>query len=393
MRCLPGGLLILATIVSLLISNSPLKEHYHHLISEITIFNHFNLHMIVNDLLMAIFFLYVGLEIKQEILYGNLSSFKKASFPIISAFGGVLVPSIIFLIFNGNNEFANGVGIPISTDIAFAVGIFMILKNKIDPNLKIFLLSLAVVDDLISILVIGILYSSDINMTFICLGFITFCILLIMNKKSKINKPLPYLLVGALLWLFVYASGVHATISGVLLAITIPCSSENNSKLSLAKFLEHKLTPLCNLIILPLFALINTAITFNININISSVTNLVLGIIVGLSVGKPLGIMLFSFIATKLNITEKPTNTSWISLFCVSTLAGIGFTMSIFVSEIAFLGNGSIVDISKISILVASLLSIISTCTIVTILDIYKHKTSIKNMKVYKYLFDNHHSA
>ena len=138
---------------------------------------------------------------------------------------------------------------------------------------------------------------------------------------------------------------------------------------------------------------INTAITFNININVGSVTNLVLGIIVGLSVGKPLGIMMFSFIATKLNITEKPDNTSWASLFCVSTLAGIGFTMSIFVSEIAFLGNSSIIDISKISILIASLLSIISTCTIVTILDVYKHKISIKNMKLYKYLFENHHSA
>lgn len=349
--------------------------------------------MIVNDLLMAIFFLYVGLEIKHEMLYGNLSSFKKASFPIISAFGGVLVPAIIFLLFNGSNEFSNGVGIPISTDIAFAVGIFMIMKNKIDPKLKIFLLSLAVVDDLISILVIGLLYSSDISIIYLSLALITFCILLIMNKKLKIDSLLPYLIVGVFLWLFVYASGVHATISGVLLAITIPCTSKDRSKISLAKLLEHKLTPLCNLVILPLFALVNTAITFNVNINISSVTNLMLGIIVGLSVGKPLGIISFSFIATKLNITEKPDNTSWTSLLCVSTLAGIGFTMSIFVSEIAFLGNNEIIDIAKISILVASLLSIISTCTIVTILDIYKHKTSIKDLKVYKYLFEHHHSA
>lgn len=320
--CLPGGLLIFATLISFIIANSNLKESYHHLIGGVTLFGHFNVHMIVNDFLMAIFFLLVGLEIKQEILYGNLSSFKKASFPVISAIGGVLVPALIFLFFNGNNEFASGIGVPISTDIAFAVGMFMILKNKLNPSLKIFLLSLAVVDDLISILVIGVLYSSNVNIIALILALTTFVILIVMNEKLNINKTVPYLIVGFILWIFIYTSGVHATISGVILAVAIPASI-NNNKESLSKTLEHKLTPLCNYLILPLFALINTAITININTNIASVNNLILGIVIGLSVGKPLGIMLFSFIATKLHITEKPDNASWSSVFCVSTLAGI----------------------------------------------------------------------
>lgn len=348
--------------------------------------------MIVNDFLMAIFFLLVGLEIKQEILHGNLSSFKKASFPVISAIGGVLVPALIFLFFNGSNEFASGIGIPISTDIAFAVGIFMMLKNKINPSLKIFLLSLAVVDDLISILVIGVLYSSDVNIMALILAFTTFILLIVMNKKLNINKITPYLIVGFILWIFIYTSGVHATISGVILAVAIP-TSMNNNKESLSKTLEHKLTPLCNYLILPLFALINTAITFNINTNIASVNNLIFGIVIGLSVGKPLGIMLFSFIATKLHITEKPDNTSWSSVFCVSTLAGIGFTMSIFVSEIAFWGNDAVIDIAKICILVASVISIAGTYCIVTVLDLYRNKVYVKQVGVYKYLFSNHHSA
>lgn len=348
--------------------------------------------MIVNDFLMAIFFLLVGLEIKQEILYGNLSSFKKASFPVISAIGGVLLPALIFMFFNGSNEFSSGVGIPISTDIAFAVGIFMMLKNKINPSLKIFLLSLAVVDDLISIFVIGVLYSSNVNFTAIILAFIIFGFLLFMNKKLNVNKPAPYLIFGFILWVLVYTSGVHATISGVILAIAIPTKVNNDESISLTKHLEHKLNPLCNYLILPLFALVNTAITFNIDTNIASVNNLILGIVVGLSVGKPLGIMLFSFVATKLHITEKPDNASWTSIFCVSTLAGIGFTMAIFVSEIAFLGNDSVINISKICILGASILSIFSTYSIVTLIDLYKNKGYVKQMGIYKYLFSNNHS-
>ena len=375
-----GTLLILATIFSLSIANSPLKENYHHLISGITFFKDFNLHMFINDFLMAIFFLLVGLEIKHEVLHGNLSSFKKASFPILSAFGGVIVPAIIFTIFNINTEFASGIGVPISTDIAFAVGIFMILKNKINPSLKIFLLSLAVVDDLISILVIGILYSSNIKYGFLFMALILMCFLLSINKIFKVNSIKLYILLGLVLWYLIYSSGVHSTISGVLLAIVIP-SQQIGNKPSMLEVLEHKLTPISNLIILPLFAMANTAINFKVDIEFALVDTLIIGIIVGLSIGKPLGIMLFSYIGTKLNITEKPANTSWASVFCVSLLAGIGFTMAIFVSEIAFANDTTIINISKISILVASLLSVVLTYITANIVNYIENKNTYKNSK------------
>ncbi|WP_332843901.1 Na+/H+ antiporter NhaA [Paraclostridium sp. MRS3W1] len=355
-----------ATIISITLANSPFSSVYHHLLGEFKFLGHFNIHMLVNDFLMAIFFLLVGLEIKHELLYGNLSSFKKASFPIFSALGGVIVPAIIFMVFNKGTQFEAGVGIPISTDIAFAVGIFMILKNKLNPALKIFLLSLAVVDDLISIFVIGFLYSSNINFKFLYLALFFTCILIYMNIRLRINKIYPYLIIGFFIWGLIYLSGVHATISGVLIAISIPSTKLRNEKKPISCKLEHKLSPLCNLFILPLFALANTAITLNLNIDISSSDTLIKGIIAGLSIGKPLGIMTFAFIATMLGLTEKPKGSTWLSIFSVSILAGVGFTMSIFISEIAFANNPEFVSIAKISILLASLISIISTYIIAT---------------------------
>lgn len=331
--------------------------------------------MIINDFLMAIFFLFVGLEIKNEILNGHLSSFKKASFPIIGAIGGVLIPAVIFLIFNANTDFSIGIGIPISTDIAFAIGIFMILKNKLNPALKIFLLSLAVVDDLISILVIGLLYSSDINIGFLILSTLTFGVLILMNRR-KIDKITPYMIVGMLLWIFVYSSGIHATISGVLIAIAIPSKKLKASNQPMMNRLEHKLAPLCNLVILPLFALANTAINLNIDINFNTNNTLITGIVLGLVIGKPLGIMMFTWLGTKLHVTEKPEGVEWISILPVSLLAGIGFTMSIFVSEIAFGGDGELFNICKISILSASIVSILATYLVSSLIYSYKPKTS-----------------
>lgn len=324
--------------------------------------------MIINDFLMAIFFLFVGLEIKHELLYGKLSDFKKASFPIISAIGGVIVPALIFILFNHNTDFVKGVGIPISTDIAFAVGVFMMLKSKMNPNLKIFLLSLAVVDDLISILAIGILYSTEIHFKYIILASICILILLALNK-IEVKKITPYLIVGFLLWMCIHHSGIHATISGVILAMAIPSKKVNNKDKSSLEELQHKLEPLCNLIILPLFALSNTAISLSLDIDFASVSTLATGVSLGLFLGKPLGIMLFSYIATKLNIAEKPEGTTWLSMIPVSMLAGIGFTMSIFVSEIAFASAPEVVSIAKISILSASVLSVISTYLVATYLN------------------------
>lgn len=356
-----------ATLISLFIANSPLGKAYHYLLSEVDLLGNFNLHMLVNDFLMAIFFLSVGLEIKHEMLYGNLCSIKKASFPVIAALGGVMIPALIFTLFNLGTPFIQGVGVPISTDIAFAVGVFMLFRKKFNPSLKIFLLSLAVVDDLISILVIGLLYSSDINFISLSIALLLVGVLMAMNKIFKVNKVAPYMLVGLIMWFFIYLSGVHATISGVLLALTIPTITFKDEKESMAHHLEHSLSPLCNFLILPLFALVNTAIIFSSNIDLSASSTLVLGTVVGLTVGKPLGIMLFTTLATRLGLTEKPKNASWLSVFSVSLLAGIGFTMSIFVSEIAFNNAPNLVNITKISILGASIISILLAYTVATL--------------------------
>ena len=355
-------LLVSATILALIMSNTGLREEYHYVFNDIKIFGEFNLHLLINDFLMAIFFLVVGCEIKYEILHGHLSSVKKAAFPVIAACGGVALPAIIFLMSNYNTRFSNGIGIPISTDIAFAVGVFMVLKNKLDPSLKVFLLSLAVVDDLISILVIGIAYSSDINLVGIIGAIGVMCILIYMNKILKVKKAMPYMVVGIALWFFVYISKIHSTISGVLLAMCLPANSDNSDK-SVLENVNDNLSPLCNYLILPLFAFSNTGINLSANVNYSELKTLIKGIMGGLIIGKPLGIMLFSYIGVKLHLIEKPKDTTWSSLLQVAILAGIGFTMSIFVTEIAFSGNQDIIDASKIYILVSGVLSSTLTCT------------------------------
>lgn len=355
-------LLVSATILALIMSNTGLREEYHYVFNDIKIFGEFNLHLLINDLLMAIFFLVVGCEIKYEILHGHLSSVKKAAFPVVAACGGVALPAIIFLMSNYNTRFSNGIGIPISTDIAFAVGVFMVLKNKLDPSLKVFLLSLAVVDDLISILVIGIAYSSDINLVGIIGAIGVMCILIYMNKILKVKKAMPYMVVGIALWFFVYISKIHSAISGVLLAMCLPANSDNSDK-SVLENVNDNLSPLCNYLILPLFAFSNTGINLSANVNYSELKTLIKGIMGGLIIGKPLGIMLFSYIGVKLHLIEKPKDTTWSSLLQVAILAGIGFTMSIFVTEIAFSGNQDIIDASKICILVSGVLSSTLTCT------------------------------
>lgn len=348
------------TVVSVLIANSNLKGVYDEIFHHITLIGNFSLHAIINDFLMAIFFLYVGLEIKKEILEGSLSSFKKASFPVIASLGGVIVPAIIFMLINKNTQYLQGVGVAISTDIAFAIGIFMILKSRLNSSLKIFLLSLAVVDDLISILAIIFLYSAKLNMQAMLISAVILLMLISLNKLFKVDNIYIYLFVGLFLWYFVYISGIHATISGVLLAATIPSRKIGNGE-SIADKLEHKLSKISNLIILPLFAFANTSIVLNLNVNVTDASNLVMGIICGLVIGKPLGVVSFSFIATKLHIAEKPPKASWISITEVALLTGIGFTMSIFVSELAFSYNENVINLAKISILTASMMSIIVT--------------------------------
>lgn len=376
LEVLTSLLLILATSLALFMCNTSLKDTYTYIFEEIYIFKDFSLHMFINDFLMAIFFLVAGIEIKHEVLYGNLSSLKKASFPVIAALGGIIVPALIFLFINKGTIFLDGFCIPISTDIAFAVGIFLIFSKKLHPNLKIFLLSLAVVDDLASIFAIGVIYSLDINLTYLLIALAIVLILIIANKVFNITSVSYYLLAGLCLWYFIYLSGVHCTLSGILLAITIP--SKHTKGCSTLERLQRILVPFNSLFIIPLFAFANTGISFAYNLDIQSTSSLVYGIILGLCVGKPLGIMSFSMIGCLINITEKPKNISWIAIFLVSVIASIGFTMSIFVSEIAFRDNLYLIDIAKMSILLSSLISVVLSMLVITLIDI-KIRIKLKN--------------
>lgn len=355
----PGILLLIATIIALIFANTPLRGIYERLLYEIKIGEEFNLHFFINDFLMAIFFLVVGFEIKRELVYGKLSSIKQASFPIIAAIGGMTFPALIFTFFNYDTPLEIGVGIPLSTDIAFAIGLFSILKNKLNKTLEVFLLTLAVVDDLLSIVIIGVFYSLGIKKLglFIALGIIL--IILAVRKYDRTNKIYVYMFLGLCLWAAILYSGVHSTISGVILAFCMPIFDEDKRHLDLSYKLQHKLEGISNQIILPLFAFANTGIVLGGGINLSEDLPLMLGIILGLSIGKPVGIMLFSYIGYLLKISNKPKDATWYDVFVVAVIAGIGFTMSLFISEIAFQNEAIEITESKISILISSVISTI----------------------------------
>ena len=371
LEVITSTLLVLATLLALLVYNSPYQSNYKYIFNKVYITPNFSLHMFINDFLMAIFFLVAGLEIKSEILYGNLSTFKKASFPVIASIGGVIAPAIIYYIFNKNTPFLSGICIPISTDIAFAVGLFLIFRKKLNSSLKIFLLSLAVVDDLISIAAIGIIYSFNLNLKCLIIALVMLIIMCIGNIIFKVESITYYLIGGMCLWYFIHLSGVHSTITGILLTLAIPSKPISNN-ISTLERLQRLLIPINNLIIIPLFAFANTGISLDYNLDFSNATSLSLGIILGLCIGKPLGIMLFSYICCLLKITEKPSSINWSSLFLVSLIAGVGFTMSIFVSEIAFIRDFALINIAKMSILASAIISTLSTSMAILIFSFFK---------------------
>ncbi len=373
-------LLLASTIAALLIYNSPLKSVYNYVLDDIYIVKDFSIHTFINEFLMSIFFLVAGLEIKSEILYGNLSSFKKAAFPVVASIGGVLIPALIFIFINRNSPFLSGFCIPISTDIAFAVGVFILFSNMFNPALKVFLLSLAVVDDLISIMFIAIAYSLDINFTYLMFALSIFLTLIIANKVFKVESIIYYLLSGMCLWYFIHLSGVHSTISGILLSITIP-SKYYSYRQSVLERMQRILVPINNLFIIPLFAFANTGIALTYNIDLTQAKPLYMGIILGLCLGKPIGIMLFCYLGNLFKIIEKPKDISWSDVLFVSLIAGIGFTMSIFVSELAFIHNLTIVNIAKMAILLSVLISIsISLLTISIYVCINKFRNKTTNL-------------
>ena len=352
-----GALLILCVIISLIIANTFVNEPFKNLMAIKLGFDTPAIHLKysllnwINDGLMAIFFFLIGIEIKQEITDGHLSNFKIASVPIFAAFGGALLPAIIYAVLNHNSDTAAGWGIPMATDIAFALAVLSLVGKLVPAALRVLLSTLAVVDDLFAILVIAIFYSSDIDWKNLCIAAGIFIVLLIFNKLG-IQKVVFYIIPGVLMWYFIHHSGIHATIAGVLTALTIPSGSRG----SILKKLEHSLAIPVGFIIMPLFALANTNIHFEAAMISGVAGTLGLGIIIGLVVGKPVGIMLFSLLSVKFNIGKLPKGIVWAHIVGIGLLAGIGFTMSIFISLLSF-GDSLFGAEAKFAILIASVLS------------------------------------
>ena len=347
-----GGLVLIAcTIISLVVANSTFGTDYHHFWQ--TQFQGHSIEHWVNDGLMVIFFLLIGLELEREIYIGELSKLKDALLPIFGAIGGMFVPAGLFLLFNYGTATQSGAGIPMATDIAFALGILSLLGNRVPTSLKVFLTALAVIDDLGAIIVIAIFYTSSLAFTNLFLALGIFGVLLILNRL-KVHNLIPYLIGGVAMWYFMQQSGVHPTITGVLLAFAIPFG--DGGEKSPSYILQHWLHKPVAFFILPLFALANTCITIDSGWQTGLTQTNSIGIFAGLIVGKPLGIFLFSFITVSLGLCALPQDLKWKQVIGVGLLGGIGFTMSIFITLLAF-DNPDLITQSKIAILIASLVA------------------------------------
>ncbi|GAA9686937.1 sodium/proton antiporter NhaA [Helicobacter pylori] len=396
-----GGIfLFLNAVLAMVVANSFLKESYFALwhtpvgfqIGDF--FIGFSLHHWIDDVLMALFFLMIGLEIKRELLFGELSSFKKASFPVIAAIGGMIAPGLIYFFLNADTPSQHGFGIPMATDIAFALGVIMLLGKRVPTALKVFLITLAVADDLGAIVVIALFYTTNLKFAWL-LGALGVVLILAVLNRLNTRSLIPYLLLGVLLWFCVHESGIHATIAAVILAFMIPVKIPKDSKnvelLELGKQyaetssgalltkeqqeilhsieekasalqsplerLEHFLAPISGYFIMPLFAFANAGVSVDSSINLE-VDKVLLGVILGLCLGKPLGIFLITFISEKLKITARPKGISWWHILGAGLLAGIGFTMSMFISNLAFTSeHKDAMEVAKIAILLGSLIS------------------------------------
>ncbi|MCF8320643.1 MAG: Na+/H+ antiporter NhaA [Flavobacterium sp.] len=349
-----GFVLIFATLISLLLANSIFQSEYLQLWNN-KIGNH-SLVEWINDGLMTIFFLLIGLELEREVYIGELSTLKKAALPLIGAIGGMIIPALIYAGFNLGTTTQSGIGIPMATDIAFAIGILSLLGSRVPTSLKVFLTALAVIDDLGAIFVIAVFYTSSISLMNLGIALGILALLFILNRL-KVNNIIPYLIGGILMWYFMLNSGVHATITGVLLAFVIPFG--DGKKKSISYQLQHYLHQPVAFLILPLFALANTCIVLNSNWYEGLSHSNSIGIILGLFIGKPIGIWLFSYLGVLIGIGVLPKSLNWNSIFGAAILGGIGFTMSIFISLLAFDNNSDIIN-SKIAILIASTIAAIT---------------------------------
>jgi NhaA family Na+:H+ antiporter len=400
-----GILLIIFTVVALAWANSPWSDSYHDLwdthisIKSGAFALNLSLHHWINDGLMVIFFFVVGLEIKRELLVGELSSFKQAALPVAGAIGGMLIPAIFYAIFNDGTEASNGWGIPMATDIAFVVGILAILGSRVPLGLKVFVVSLAIADDIGAVMVIAIYYTSNISITAL-FGIVLILVLLGISNKLGVKSLYIYSYLGLLLWLAVLQSGIHASIAGVLLAFTIPAKTRINTKgfskntrdlldkferagehgenvltnetrqadvmaieqccdriLSPLQRFEHWLHPWSSFVIMPLFALANAGVTLKgMDLGAALASPVSIGIIAGLFLGKQFGIFAFAWLAVKIKVASLPEGVNWSKIYGAGILAGIGFTMSLFIAGLAFTDD-SILNLSKIGILAASLIA------------------------------------
>ena len=399
-----GILLLCCAVLAMIVANSPWGDSYVALwktkfgFDVNGVFIGMSLEHWINDVLMAFFFLVVGLEIKREVLFGELAGFKRAALPIIAALGGMIGPGIIYFTLNAGTPSEHGFGIPMATDIAFALGVLSALGKRVSISVKVFLVSLAVADDLGAIIVIALFYSSGISFEWLAVAVGIVAVLVVLNKAG-IKALTPYMILGVLLWIAVHNCGVHATIAAVVLAFTIPVAPKIDTLTFMEKIktmikdfqesekqkdgillqseqvealyhiakhknavqnpllrLEHALAPYSNYLIMPIFAFANAGVSIGSNIDFG-IDHVFLGIFFGLVVGKPLGIFTFTFLAEKLGIAARPKGVTWVEIFGAGALGGIGFTMSMFVTNLAFSGEHALVatDVAKISILIASL--------------------------------------
>ena len=357
-----GLVLLIGATIALILSNSGLSGYYFGVLKTHILIGTQNfgldlsvLHWI-NDVLMSAFFFVVTLEIKREFIHGELSRPKQASLPIIAAIGGMAVPAIIYIIINfetGNT--LKGWAIPSATDIAFSIGVLSLLGKRVPVSLKVFLLALAIIDDLGAIIIIAFFYSTELQYMYLILMMGSFLTLLMINKFG-VKKFAPYLLIGLFLWNFTHESGIHSTISGVLLALTIP-HRVHEKDFSLLLKLEHILSPYVAFGIMPMFALANAGVSLDgVSMN-SLLAPVPLGILCGLFFGKQIGVFLFSYLSIKFKFAEMPSNSNWLKFYGVGILTGIGFTMSLFVGNLAFIENNQYMDGVRIGVLSGSMLS------------------------------------
>ena len=360
-----GILLLLFATLALITVNSPLQSLYYDIkYTDIPInLGDFNFTKSVshwvNDGLMAIFFFVIGLELKREILEGELSSFDRMVLPAIAAVGGMAAPALIYILININNpENMSGWAIPTATDIAFSLAVLLIIGKSVPLSLKVFLLSLAIIDDLGAVLIIAFFYTAEISSIYLLYSLVVFGLLVFVNLSGN-QKMYIYMILGIFLWYFVLKSGVHATIAGVLLATTIPNNVENNVDHSMLKHLEHKLHNFVGILVLPVFAFFNSDINFS-DVTMSSVYSpLSMGVILGLLLGKPIGITLFTYVGMKTKLFSLPENVTLKDVFGLSLLCGIGFTMSLFINGLAFTET-YLIDSSKLGIFIGSIVSAIA---------------------------------